>query len=152
MQIRETRTPNPGHPSSHSGWGRGFTLIELLLVTVIIGLLASIVSPTFQRARERAIVSQMQSDGRNLMSGLEVYLSLSLDQWPSDLEELSEGGSYVKSEEVEYCMFFAVPPTPWRDGYIIAMIGHPGTTKKLLVVYPVWGNRMLEFDDGRQGC
>ena len=130
----------------------GFTLIELLLVTVIIGLLASIMSPTFQRARERAYVSAMKADGRHLMDGLEVYLALNNGQWPSTEEELSEGGSYVPTEEVEHCMFFAVPASAWRDGYIIAMIGHPGTTTKILLVYPLWGSQMLEFDNGRQGC
>jgi type IV pilus assembly protein PilA len=47
---------------------KGFTLIELLIVVVIIGILASIAIPRFGATRERAFVSAMQSDLRNVMT------------------------------------------------------------------------------------
>ena len=149
--MARNQNPNGGTAATRSR-REGFTLIELLLVTVIIGLLASIVSPTFQRARERALVSQMLADGRHMIEGLEVYLSLNGDTWPSNIDDFSENGSFVKSEEVEICMFFAVPSSPWRDGYIISMIAHPGTTTNVLVVYPLWTDPLMEYDSGRQGC
>jgi len=52
---------------------KGFTLIELLIVVVIIGILAAIAIPRFGQTRERAFISAMQSDLRNLSTVQEQY-------------------------------------------------------------------------------
>ncbi len=52
---------------------RGFTLIELLIVVVIIGILAAIAIPKFSATRERAFVSSLKADLRNLASLQELY-------------------------------------------------------------------------------
>lgn len=51
----------------------GFTLIELLIVVVIIGILAAIAIPKFTSAREKAFVSTMKTDLRNLATLQDVY-------------------------------------------------------------------------------
>lgn len=51
----------------------GFTLIELLIVVVIIGILAAIAIPKFSSAREKAFISAMSADLRNLASLQELY-------------------------------------------------------------------------------
>ena len=51
----------------------GFTLIELLIVVVIIGILAAIAIPKFGNTKEKAYVSAMRSDLRNLASVQETY-------------------------------------------------------------------------------
>ncbi len=143
---------NPNQPPPRARRRGGFTLIELLLVTVILGLLASITAPYFAAARERAIATQMRADMRNMMEGIEMYVLLNDGQSATSLEDLIDKSTYNKTSDVEYCMFFAVPPSPWREGYVIAMTGHPGTSTKMFIVYPLWGSRILEFDNGRVGC
>ncbi len=141
--------PIPPRPGS----GRqGFTLVELLLVTVILGLLATIVSPYFARARERAIVTQIRADVRQMMVAVETYAALNNGRWPTSITDLEEGGGYTPSGQVEYCFFAAVPRSRWREAYVIAMAGHPRTTTKIFVVYPLWGSRMIEFNNGKMGC
>ena len=51
----------------------GFTLIELLIVVVIIGLLAAIAIPKFAYTKEKAYVSTMKGDLRNLATAQESY-------------------------------------------------------------------------------
>ncbi len=51
----------------------GFTLIELMLVTVLIGLLATIAIPKYTNMRERARIATLISDLRNLMTAQEAY-------------------------------------------------------------------------------
>jgi prepilin-type N-terminal cleavage/methylation domain-containing protein len=52
---------------------RGFTLIELLIVVVIIGVLAAIAIPKFANTKEKAVVTALRSDLRNLASVQETY-------------------------------------------------------------------------------
>lgn len=58
----------------HGNRCSGFTLIELLLVVVIIGILAAIATSQYATVKERARVSGMISDLRNLSSAQEGYL------------------------------------------------------------------------------
>ncbi len=51
----------------------GFTLIELLIVVVIIGILASIAIPKFAATREKAFVSALITDLKNLATSQEVH-------------------------------------------------------------------------------
>ena len=54
---------------------KGFTLIELLIVVVIIGILAAIAIPKFSNTKEKAFVTAMKSDLRNLVTAEEVYFN-----------------------------------------------------------------------------
>jgi prepilin-type N-terminal cleavage/methylation domain-containing protein len=52
---------------------KGFTLIELLIVVVIIGILAAIAIPKFANTKEKAVVTAMRSDLRNMASVQETF-------------------------------------------------------------------------------
>jgi type IV pilus assembly protein PilA len=54
---------------------KGFTLIELLIVVVIIGILAAIAIPKFASTKEKAYVTAMKSDLRNMLTAEESYFS-----------------------------------------------------------------------------
>jgi prepilin-type N-terminal cleavage/methylation domain-containing protein len=54
---------------------KGFTLIELLIVVVIIGILAAIAIPKFANTKEKAYVTAMKSDLKNLVSANEARYS-----------------------------------------------------------------------------
>jgi prepilin-type N-terminal cleavage/methylation domain-containing protein len=51
----------------------GFTVLELVIVMVIIGLLAAIAIPKFSSTKERATLTAMKSDLRNLVTVQEGY-------------------------------------------------------------------------------
>jgi len=53
---------------------KGFTLIELLIVIVIISILAAIAIPKFSSTKEKAYVSKMIADLRNIATAQEAYL------------------------------------------------------------------------------
>ena len=53
----------------------GFTLIEVLIVTVIIGVLATIAIPKFSNTKQRAYMAAMKSDLRNLVTAEETYFA-----------------------------------------------------------------------------
>lgn len=60
------------HMGSHP---RGFTLIELLIVVVIIGILAAVAIPKFTNTKEKAYITSMKADLRNLVTAEEGYLA-----------------------------------------------------------------------------
>lgn len=68
---------------------KGFTLIELLIVVVIIAILASIAIPKFTSTKEKAYVSKMIGDLRNLATAQEAYVTDNLVYYAGAVPSLS---------------------------------------------------------------
>ncbi|HIJ59511.1 MAG TPA: type II secretion system major pseudopilin GspG [Nitrospirae bacterium] len=93
---------------------RGFTLIEVLLVVVIIGLLASLITPNllgrFERSKEEIAKAQVEL----LSSGVQSYM-LDVGKCPSSLKDLISSnepkwrGPYLSKKEI--------PQDPWNRNY-----------------------------------
>ncbi len=58
----------------HTKSKKGFTLVEIMIVVVIIGLLAAMAIPAFQKVRENSRGSAADNDARQLASAAQQYM------------------------------------------------------------------------------
>jgi type II secretion system protein G len=103
---------------------KGFTLIELLIVVVIIGILAAIAIPKFANTKEKAYISAMKSDLRNLAAAEEAYFADNL-QYTQTLTALDFNSSQGVTVTVDNAT-----GTGWTASTV-----HTGTTTKCELYY-----------------
>jgi type IV pilus assembly protein PilA len=75
QHTRGSRLPlqSVADPRCAASGRSGFTLIELLIVVVIISILAAIAIPKFASSKEKAYMSHLRGDLRNLATAQEAY-------------------------------------------------------------------------------
>ena len=115
---------------------KGFTLIELLIVVVIIGILAAIAIPKFANTKEKAYLTAMKSDLRNLVTAEEAYFA----EWATYTGSLSSN-QYRNSTGVTLGTI-----TPTTGGFA-ASVTYPGGTTKSCQITVGSGTR-----DGEPVC
>jgi general secretion pathway protein G len=87
----------------------GFTLIELILVTVIIGILAGMVTANYSGRVREAQIRAAKGDISTLSTQVDLYALDNNDTYPKSLEDLMSGKRrYVRE----------LRPDPWGNPYI----------------------------------
>ena len=113
----------------------GFTLVELMVVTVIIGILASVAQATFSGLKERSMTAVARVEVRNVMTASEKYRAVT-GMLPVSLNDLVLGGYHRVSSNIDYCEFLLVPGPP-QD--LVIEAAHRGSPVHLLANYPSQG-------------
>ena len=129
----------------------GFTLIELLVVVLIIGILAAVALPQYQKAVARSRVIQLQTRLNALVKAAEVYL-MDNGQWPHDVRDLdvdiTAGAEEFKKSEVTSTDHIAVF---WPDGSFCEVHASPAGNKTALCRNKDVQLRVIEGEFGCSG-
>lgn len=108
----------------------GFTLIELILVTIIIGILASMVVVNFSGYQTQARIRAAKGDIAHYSTAVELYALDNNDQYPQSLQDLKGGRrDYVKDIRNDPWgnPYIYIPPTdPLRGDYQVFSAGPDG--------------------------
>ena len=80
---------------------KGFTLVEIMIVVVIIGLLASMAIPAFNKVRQSSRGSKMDNDARQLASAAQQYM-LENSKTVASVGYVTTGEIASASDLVEY--------------------------------------------------
>ena len=122
---------------------KGFTLIELLIVVVIIGILAAIAIPKFAATKDKAKLSSVKTDVRNIMSLMEGYAS--------------DSGKYVSPDQAKIPLssgnkITAATANANGNGYTITVENSSISAGQKTCTVNVGANATKEEEDGKIIC
>ncbi len=80
---------------------KGFTLVELLIVVAIIGILAAIAIPQFNKYKIRGYVASLRSDLKNAHTAAQAYLTDYPNLTVTVATQLTRGG-YKPSQNISF--------------------------------------------------
>jgi prepilin-type N-terminal cleavage/methylation domain-containing protein len=113
---------------------KGFTLIELLIVVVIIGILATIVLPQFDKVREKAFNATVLSDIRSTINSVQLYANTNYS-FPNDENDLFAEGLSL-SADVSFMSFSVSNPGELSNASVHVHIEHAGSSNFYHFQYP----------------
>ena len=90
---------------------KAFTLIELLVVVLIIGILAAVALPQYQKAVAKSRFTQNMISGNAVRAAVESY-RLANGSWPSSLDELDV-------ESKSYCAIWTNNPGTVGENFVL---------------------------------
>lgn len=121
----------------------GFTLIELMVVTIVIGVLATMSIASFSGLREKSMIEATRVEIRTVITSAERYRAVH-GLLPVSLDQLVDAGFHQKSRNIDYCTFTqdAGPPLD-----LVIEAAHRGSPIHLRARYPSAGVTMQRINE-----
>lgn len=110
--------PAPGHPQFNQ---RSFTLLELMIAIAIIGILALMLVPALQTAREKARATNCMANLRAISTAITLYANDQYGKMPPTLDLLVNGvylpdnSAALIEPKASIPYLYHQPPTIWQS-------------------------------------